>query len=372
VRTIPWNQSGRYIVALETDFHDRMPHPGETATIVLIDTQQGDAIRAVERSRAWNFQQGTMLYWNPEQPETQFFFNDRDPDTNRVFTVLFDVASGRRVAEYRYDDASIGNAGVAQRGGRFLALNYGRLARLRPVTGYPGALDTTRDETTGHPADDGVFLIDVATKRKRLLVSFAQLYAALAMKHPTADGKHLFINHTLWNRDDDRIFFYVRADFERPEKERLNVPFVISPDGTGLTMLDDPLGGHPEWSAGNLLIGSQGDRQVLFDTDRREVVGTLGTPDIFPEPGGDKALSPDGRWLANGFRVKGWNYYTLYRLSDGAHVRSSGFDQHGWTAGELRVDPAPCWNRDNNAILFPSITPDGNTRQMFVLRISAP
>ena len=32
-RTIPWNSSGRYIVALRTDFHDRMPKPGEAADV---------------------------------------------------------------------------------------------------------------------------------------------------------------------------------------------------------------------------------------------------------------------------------------------------------------------------------------------------
>ncbi|MHC4657321.1 MAG: 3-keto-disaccharide hydrolase [Planctomycetota bacterium] len=37
--TIPWNQSGRYILSLRTDFHDHMPQPHEAADIVLIDTQ---------------------------------------------------------------------------------------------------------------------------------------------------------------------------------------------------------------------------------------------------------------------------------------------------------------------------------------------
>jgi hypothetical protein len=140
--TIPWNASGRYIVALRTPFQGRMPMPGEAAEIVLLDASDGYAARVVDRTRAWNFQQGTMLYWNPQAAETEFFFNDRDPETNEVFCVRFDIAkgaSGERVAEYRFRDQPIGNGGVAQRGGRFLGINYGRLDRLRPVTGYPGA-----------------------------------------------------------------------------------------------------------------------------------------------------------------------------------------------------------------------------------------
>lgn len=159
----------------------------------------------------------------------------------------------------------------------------------------------------------------------------------------------------------------MRADFEKPEGERINVQFVIRPDGTALTMLDHHLGGHPEWLEGVRMIGSRDARQVLYDVEQRKFVDTLGSPEVFPEPGGDKALSPEGDWLVNGYRLKGSNFYTPYRLRDGANVRSPGFDQFGWTKGELRVDAAPCWNPDGTQILFPSLTPDGKSRQLFVL-----
>jgi hypothetical protein len=102
VGTIPWNQSGRYMLAMQTAFQDHMPAGGDAADIVLLDTQHDYAIRKVAETRAWNFRQGTMLYWNPLPPQTQFFFNDRDPATNQVFTVLFDSAvAGRQMAGKR-------------------------------------------------------------------------------------------------------------------------------------------------------------------------------------------------------------------------------------------------------------------------------
>ena len=371
-QTIPWNESGRYIVALQTDFHDHMPQAGEPADVILIDTRDGDAIRVVDQTRAWNFQQGTMLYWNPLHPETQFFFNDRDPKTNQIFCALFDISTGKRIAEYRYEDSPFGNSGVAPRGGWFAGLNYGRLARLRPVTGYPGAFDWTMSGTATAPStapiNDGVFLVNAANREKRLLVSFERLAAVLAPRYPNAVRQELFINHTLWNRECDRIFFFVRGDFET--KQRLDVPMIIRPDGSGLAMLADHLGGHPEWALGHTMIGSIGDRAVLYDVDRGVTIRTLGEGGVLGDPRGDKSLSPEGDWLVNGFRERGLNYYVLYRMSDGAHVRSRGFDQHGWTSGELRVDPAPCWNRDGTQILFPSITEDGNTRQLFAIELN--
>jgi hypothetical protein len=369
VRTIPWNASGRYILALQTDFQDHMPAPHEAADIILIDTQRDYAIRAIDRTRAWNFQQGTMLYWSPEAPETQLFFNDRDPATGKVFTVLFDIAqgpTGGRLREFRYDDTPFGNSGVGQNGGYFLGLNYGRLARLRPVTGYPGALDWTAG--VRHPADDGIFRVTTATGERRLLVSFAQLRDALQGRHPNVAEHALFINHTLSNRDDDRIYFYVRGAFDDRER-RVNIPCTINPDGTGLTE-QQFIGGHPEWELGHRMIGASGDRLVLYDTDTQETLATIGGPSIFPRPGGDTALSPDAEWIVSGYNDGSGNAYVLYRRSDGAWARTRHFDQAGFISGDLRCDPAPCWNRDGTQVLFPSIAEDAErTRQLFLIRL---
>jgi hypothetical protein len=367
---VPWNASGRYIMALETEFQDRMPQAGDRAAIVLLDVEHDYQVRVLDYTRAWNPQQGTMLFWNPESPETQFFFNDRDPQTGKVFCVLFDTsagAAGKRIREYRFEDTPIGNSGVSQKGGWFAAINYARLARLRAVTGYPEAFDWTHDKP--HPANDGVFRVDVRTGEKRLLVSFDQLAEALRPTHSDVDGKSLFINHTLCNREADRIFFFVRADFDN-RKQRINQGFVIRPDGTGLTPMKQHIGGHPEWDAGQRLIGASEGRQVIYDVDRQAVVGTLGDKQIFPDPEGDVALSPDGKWLVNGNRSRSRNFYTFFDRDGQTWLRSSGFDVRGWESGSLRCDPAPCWNRNNREIVFPAIAPDG-TRQMFLLQIVA-
>lgn len=367
VRTIPWNRSGRYIVALQTDFQDRMPEPDEAAEIVLLDTQNNYAPRVVDRTRAWNFQQGTMFYWNPAASETQFFFNDRDPQTQDVFCVLFDISKGRRIAEYRFADTPIGNSGVAQEGGWFLGINYGRLARLRPVTGYPGVRDWSASEK--HPTNDGVFKVNPKTKEKRLLVSFKQLAAAVRPSRPDVDEKDLFINHTLWSRDDGRIFFFVRGDFETRER-RLDIPFTMKSDGSDLRPLAMHIGGHPDWESGRRMIGARGKDQILFDIVRGEVTGVIGAPEIIPNPGGDIALSPDGKWFVNGHGEKGKNYYNILRRADGAWTRTAGVDQGGYITGELRIDPSPCWNRDGTQLLVGGIADDAQkTRQLYLLTI---
>ncbi|GMW02120.1 MAG: hypothetical protein AMXMBFR84_32560 [Candidatus Hydrogenedentota bacterium] len=369
VQNIPWNESGRFILALEIETIDRMPGADDAAQIVLLDVDDGYTPNRIDETRAWNPQQGTMFYWNPQQPDSQFFFNDRDAESGKVFTVLYDISGGlpgRRVKEYRFDDAPVGNSGVAQQGHWFMAINYGRLARLRPVTGYPESFDWTRD--VAHPADDGIFRVNIETGEKALVVSYKSLADLIRDKRPDVDEIPLFINHTLWSRDDSRVYAFVRGGWDGSVErgKQINVPITFRPDGSELTT-HKLIGGHPEWLDGVRIIGREEKRQAIYDTSRRTVSGYLGLPDTFANPEGDIALSPDGRWFVNGFRSVDGNRYTLYRIEDGVSATSSVFSDGGRDSGDLRIDPSPNWNRRGDAFLVPGVSDDG-TRQMYLVR----
>ena len=369
-KTIPWNEGDRYIVSMRAGFHDRMPEPGEHADVVLVDTQNNNRVEKVDETRAWNPQQGTMFYWNPLAPRTQFYFNDRDPETHKVFAVVYDIEKRKRVKEYRFEDTPFGNSGVAPDGHAFLGINYGRMDRLRKVTGYSGAYDWTGEVQA--PKNDGIFITDVSTGKKKLLVSFAQMAEAIRPIAPDVDKAGLFINHTLWNRDSNLIYFFCRGGWGEPDykSKRVNVPCTIRPDGTGLTAHATFMGGHPEWGDGPIIIGRREDRQALYNVLEQKIVGQLGEPGVFPKPEGDISFSPDSKWFVNGYGTKdGDNRYVVYRMADRAHVQSRGFSRGGHTSGDVRIDPAPRWNRASNAILIPSWT-DEDTRQLFIIRVS--
>lgn len=366
-KTIPWNASGRYILSLQSAFHDRLPHPGEPARIVLIDTHNDNTVVPVDESRAWNIQQGTMFYWNPKAPETQFFFNDRDPGTQHVFTVLYDIEERKRVREFRYDDTPFGNSGVSPNGEYFLGISYGRMDLLRKVTGYPGAFDWSRGVAA--PDNDGIFIVDVAAGRKRLLISFKAMADRLRPMRPDVDEASLYINHTLWNRDSDIIYFYMRGRRER-QSMWVNQPCTIRPDGTEFTIHETFIGGHPEWGEGAEIYGSDDDRQVVYDVEQKKIIRQLGDESIFPNPTGDISLSPDGKWFVNGYPTEDReNFYSIMRLSDGEFVRTRGFSRGPYKRGAFRIDPAPRWNRTSDAILVPHWTEE-DTRQLFVIRVN--
>ena len=47
-----------------------MPEPREGAKIFIIDTKNNNENIYLDETHAWNPQQGTMFYWNPNAPDT--------------------------------------------------------------------------------------------------------------------------------------------------------------------------------------------------------------------------------------------------------------------------------------------------------------
>ena len=235
------------------------------------------------------------------------------------------------------------------------------------MTGYAGLDDWSQSQNA--PDNDGVFKIDVRSGERTLLVSYKRLCEAVRDQFTDIDQYALFINHTLWNRPSDRIYFYLRANFRSP-LPKVDVPFTIKSDGSELTQ-HPYLGGHPEWDRGSIMIGAEGDRQVRYDTEARRIIGTLGPRGTFPHPGGDIAWSPTGEWFVNGHKHKEskQTFFTLYNEHRQQVIRTRGFPIGDWLSGALRIDPAPGWNRAGNQILFGAYDENTQTRQLFVLTI---
>ena len=367
--TTPWNKSGRYILTLRTTFHDHMPKATDAADICLVDTRDNYRVVPIEQTRGWNFQQGTMMYWYPNRAETQFFFNDRDPETNRIFTVLYDVQQKKRVREYRFDEVSVANGGVSPTGEFFLAINYARMARLRPVTGYPNSADMTESDPA--PENDGIFRVDIKSGERKLLVSFRQLRDLLHDRHEDIENLGFYINHSLSSRDGKYVYFYARGNY-KGKTMAVNVPCSISTNGEDLRS-HKFIGGHPDWDEGSVVVGAiHPGRQVRYDILLGKVIGEIGDTGDFPNPEGDVAVGPNAKWFVNGASVnKRKNIkYIVMRRSDKAKVESPLFSRGPYQRGELRIDPAPRWNRDGTQILVPGMTQDG-TRQLHLLKIVA-
>ena len=370
--TIPWSKNGDRILCLSAPFHDHLAGKGEPANVNIIYANKKNdnsfKIEKVDESQGWNHQQGTMFYWNPDSPQDQFFFNDRDSKSGVVYTVLYDLSKGRRIKFYKYENKSFGNSGICPKGKYFLAINYARMARLRPVTGYKGSYDWS--EGIAAPKEDGIAIIDIKTGVKKILLSFKQMAEGLDRKGFDAKGRNLFINHTLWSRDGKYIYFFVRAGWksDKDGREGLNAACSVKVDGTQFFAGHRHIGGHPEWGNGTEIIGSYENKQIVYDIITQKIKRTIGSKKIFPQPGGDISLSPNSNWLVNGYNDKaGTNFYSLMNLKTGDWVNTPSFNT-GIYKKDLRIDPAPRWNHDNNKILVSGLDKNG-IRQLFVMSL---
>lgn len=372
----PWDGGNTKLLLLETDFQDRFIKRDDAAGIVLVDEATGAMTRLTE-TRAWNFQQGTMLYWNPRQPRTEFFFNDRSPD-NKIKTALFNIKTKKR-REFFFPAAPIGNSGVAQKGGKFLAFNYARLARLRPTVGYA----EPRDWTTGnkHPADDGLWLVDVATGKPKLILSYRQIHEKFAGKYPEMSGYEIFLNHSLWNRDDTRILLAAR--WVDTNKTLKSIWLTLAPDGSDVVeLLGNP--GHPDWEAGENILcvfrpaGDKDRAMSLVNTRTTAVLQKIGA-DFFTSDG-DLSLAADRNWMATTAGAgQGKARVVFYSRAAGAGTKGPVVEVGPYTSsyGEWnedptkrmyhlnRIDVSPCWNRDATKVYFFGLAADG-TRQAFI------
>lgn len=78
----PWDATGRYLLALETDLTTQPPGPDDVAMIGMIDTTQNDAWHPLAQTHAWNWQTGARLHWMPSDPGRQIIYNIREKLTH--------------------------------------------------------------------------------------------------------------------------------------------------------------------------------------------------------------------------------------------------------------------------------------------------
>ena len=355
----PWDATGKYLLALEVDFMDRPPGPDDVAGIVVVDLETGSQERVAE-TRAWNWQQGCMLQWNPARPDREIIFNDRRE--GRFVSVVLDIHTGReRVLPLPVYTVS--------RDGTFaLTTNFARLHHTRPGYGYAGVPDPWWDDL--RPEDDGIYLLDLETGHHRLVISLDRV--ARIEPDETMKGAVHWFNHLLLSPDDKRFVFLHRWRREGEHGFRTRM-FTANPDGTDIFLLARwGMVSHFDWrDPGHVLAWarhpSRGDRFYLF-ADRSEEVEVVGEGTL--DQDGHCSYSPDRRWILTDTYPDAEHKRTLilYRPEDDLRLDIGRFYSPPELSGEIRCDLHPRWSRDGLQVCIDSA--HEGTRQVYVLDVS--
>ena len=356
----PWNKSGRYLLGLETSFMDRPPAPEDRALIGLIDLEGDAAWRPLAETRAWNWQQGTMLQWLGSDPERSIVYNIRQDDG--FAGVIQDVHTGEKRLLPRPVYA------LSRDGKQAVSVNFARIHQTRPGYGYAGLPDPWEDEL--HPAADGIYRMDLESGEHDLIVSLDQIVRIRPT--PSMQGAKHWFNHLQFNTDGSRFLFLHRWVAE--DGSRRTRLFTAAPDGSDICCVaEDDLVSHFDWCNQRQILAwarqrEIGDYYFLF-TDQSDQVEVVGEGVLTED--GHCSYGPDGQWLLTDTYPDQESERTLilFRVTDGRRFDVGRFYALPEVTGEIRCDLHPRWSRDGRQICFDSV--HEGTRQIYVMDVGA-
>lgn len=362
----PWNKDETHVLSLESDFQERMPVANESANIGLVDVNTGK-FEKLTQTTAWNLQQGAMMHWHPKRPNDEILYNDFHE--GQLVTVICDVRSGGK----RYLPHPV--SALDHQGNNALFISYGRTGRLRKVVGYQGLTDPNPNDP--HPADDGVFLMDLATGKSKLIVSIKQVYDLIKDRQPELVDNPMWFNHTEFNDSGDRFFFLARTWNKDNELE--TGMYTVNIDGSDLkeTIPYGKSVSHFDWRNDRQIIATfklnneLPRRQHMLFTDGKQDYQVV-APDLLIDDG-HCTFAPDGNWLATDLNHSDPVSKSLwiYNLEGqyGQKLEDFPMKEMKYLKGDVRCDLHPRWNRSGNKICIDALNPKDWTRQIHIVHL---
>ena len=347
----PFNQNGTLHLAHRTDFMDRLQREGDTAEVGVIET---DTLKytPIERTEAWNFQQGAMLQWNP-LCEDEIIYNVLSD--GEYVTCFENIKNGKK----RYADRSIAN--VSKDGKYGLSINMSRLYDFRPGYGYATVKDKFYNDS--HSKDDGIFLVDMQSGKSKLILSLDEIWD-FSGRFFKGEDKKLVVKHITFNPSANRFLFLVRDVPVNGKPKHDTAVITANRDGSDMYMLSDYcVASHYNWKDDDTLMIYAWMKELeccrsvfnyeLHDKthEGRTVGGELFASD------NHMSYSPDKKTLLwDGYpdKVTGKRPLGIMDM-ESEEVRMIGdFYSMPSDCIDIRCDLHPRWNRDGSLITFDS------------------
>jgi hypothetical protein len=354
----PWDKTGRYLLAMENHFCDHQPTATDAITVGMVDLKNGDRFVPLDTTKAWSWQQGTMLQWLGSALDREVIYNSIVDGVPAA--IIRDVQSGksRMLGRPIYAVSNDGNQAVT--------LDFARLHRLRPGYGYASYPESFADDPA--PEKLGIWHVDLKSGKDRQILSLKQLAAF----KPDARfaGAHHWVNHLQFNPGGTRFVFLHRWRIgEKPWATRI---FTAKPDGTDLRLhLDTGMVSHFDWRDDATILAwvktpKDGNKFAIIDvaTDGLTVVadGVL-TAD------GHCSYSPDRKWILNDtYPDKNrLQWLMIYDPAKNRRYDLNQFHSPRMFTGPFRCDLHPRWNRDGTQVCFDGC--HGPERQVYVVDV---
>ena len=210
-------------------------------------------LKEVAVTKAWNYQQGSMLQWLDNKT---IIFNDF-VDQNLVSRIVDIETSKEKLIDYPIQS-------VDPIGKEALTLNYKRLFKLRKQYGYKvNSMNYNEDFSL---SEDGLWKIDLQNNKANLIISLEDLISS-NYREEMKDSEHK-INHIIYSPNKTKFLFMHRWLSPSGKYSRL---YVADKDGSNITMLfDDRMVSHYSWKDDNTIIAwartkNKGDQYYVVE-----------------------------------------------------------------------------------------------------------
>lgn len=384
----PWSISGRYFAVTRFPYQKRKPQWGDTVEVCVIDLEK-QSIRAVYKTRAWEFQLGANLQWSNL---TDRYLYTNDIINGKVVCVRLDLKNNSTVAYAgsKYDLSPDDRSVISPNLLNMNMTQYG-YSVPDPPSGHPNPF--TKADMPG----EGLWKTDLGTNHRSLLASFPEFVTAAEDKDFYQQAV-LYLFHSKFNNQNTRILQVLRAQINN--KGRNASLFSLNADGTGIKQCltrekwnhkaRGGSGNHPNWHPDgehiimNCVPAWLGYKEMLFCRFRYD--GSAFT--VLSERhlgSGHPSMEPGSRYLiADAYPkqlyVLGANGEIPLRLIDlkndeerilcsvandvggGGKQYIKENEENG--GSQFKLDPHPVWSRDYKRIAFNG-APAGK-RQVFI------
>lgn len=233
----PLNLSNKYVLFHETQNLSQKPPQRSSFVdvVVRVFANQKEVFRT--KSMAYNWQQGSKAIWLDND---RFVFNDAK--NKELISRLIDTSKSfsEEIFPFPIYDCK-DDWGVT--------LNFDRLTAFRPDYGYRSA-DNTIDISKFDDKNDGVFLIDLKSKTKKLIVDLEKL---TQKSHAKFTSHQNWVNHLMISPQEKRLMFLHRWIDGGLKKDAL---YIVDKNGENLQcLLNEGMVSHCFWKDENTIVG---------------------------------------------------------------------------------------------------------------------
>jgi hypothetical protein len=325
-----------------TSFWDRLPEKNDVCELGTFDIKSGKWDKVAETG-AFNFQQGCMLQWNPQNPESEIIYNVRDGDEYRAAVRNIETGKTRILPKPVANVSKDGKWGIS--------INFNRVFEFRASCGYSGVNDKWRN--VPQPVDDGIWIINMETGEERFILNYEEMGRLFSID----PHEKIVINHATFSPDNNRLLFLLR-NVPPPQKGWLTGLGTIDREGKDFYLMSPmSMTSHYHWRDNKNLVAwtkINGDAGMYIITDQSS--GSIKLDPEFFRKDIHCIYSPDKKYiLGDGYPdEEGYRHMYLYNTETRKGLMLLRVKSDPIATGDIRSDLHNRWGRNGKLVSFDS------------------